>query len=141
MHMHAMTAGRYKDMINEEKVILMTRLASYESNEGKKDISIVNYFKGDYIGFQILKSVIAATISFLALFGVYVFYNFEELMQSIYKMDLLGFGKDVIILYLCTVGAYGVITYVLFTYKYNKAKKNLRNYYSNLKKLAGMYDK
>ena len=51
-------------MINEEKVILMTRLASYESNEGKKDISIVNYFKGDYIGFQILKSVIAATISF-----------------------------------------------------------------------------
>ena len=128
-------------MINEEKVILMTRLASYESNEGKKDISIVNYFKGDYIGFQILKSVIAATISFLALFGVYVFYNFEELMQNIYKMDLLGFGKDVIILYLCTVGAYGVITYVLFTYKYNKAKKNLRNYYSILKKLAGMYDK
>ena len=128
-------------MINEEKVILMTRLASYESNEGKKDISIVNYFKGDYIGFQILKSVIAATISFLALFGVYVFYNFEELMQNIYKMDLLGFGKDVIILYLCTVGEYGVITYVLFTYKYNKAKKNLRNYYSNLKKLAGMYDK
>ncbi len=128
-------------MINEEKVILMTRLASYESNEGKKDISIVNYFKGDYIGFQILKSVIAATISFLAFFGVYVFYNFEELMQNIYKMDLLGFGKDVIILYLCTVGAYGVITYVLFTYKYNKAKKNLRNYYSNLKKLAGMYDK
>ncbi len=128
-------------MINEEKVILMTRLASYESNEGKKDISIVNYFKGDYIGFQILKSVIAATISFLALFGVYVFYNFEELMQNIYKMDLVGFGKDVIILYLCTVGAYGVITYVLFTYKYNKAKKNLRNYYSNLKKLAGMYDK
>ena len=128
-------------MINEEKVILMTRLASYESNEGKKDISIVNYFKGDYIGFQILKSVIAATISFLALFGVYAFYNFEELMQNIYKMDLLGFGKDVIILYLCSVGAYGVITYVLFTYKYNKAKKNLRNYYSNLKKLAGMYDK
>lgn len=128
-------------MMNEEKVILMTRLASYESNEGKKDISIVNYFKGDYIGFQILKSVIAATISFFALFGVYVFYNFEELMQNIYKMDLLGFGKDVITLYLCVVGAYGVITYVLFTYKYNKAKKNLRNYYVNLKKLAGMYDK
>ncbi len=128
-------------MMNEEKVILMTRLASYESNEGKKDISIVNYFKSDYIGFQILKSVIAATISFFALFGVYVFYNFEELMQNIYKMDLLGFGKDVITLYLCVVGAYGVITYVLFTYKYNKAKKNLRNYYVNLKKLAGMYDK
>lgn len=128
-------------MINEEKVILMTRLASYEANEGKRDISIVNYFKSDYIGFQILKSVIAATISFLALFGIYVFYNFEELIQEMYKMDLLGFGKNVIILYLCAVGAYGVISYVVSVIKYNKAKKNLRNYYSNLRKLAGMYDK
>ena len=128
-------------MINEEKVILMTRLASYEANEGKRDISIVNYFKSDYIGFQILKSVIAATISFLALFGIYVFYNFEELIQEMYKMDLLGFGKSVIILYLCTVCAYGVISYVVSVIKYNKAKKNLRNYYSNLRKLAGMYDK
>lgn len=128
-------------MINEEKVILMTRLASYEANEGKKDISIINYFKNDYIGFQVLKSVIAATISFFALFGVYVFYNFEELMQDVYKMDLLGFGKSVVILYLCAVGAYGVISYVIFASKYNKAKKNLKNYYSNLKKLASMYDK
>ena len=69
-------------MINEERVILMTRLASYEANEGKKDISIVNYFRGDYIGFQVLKSIIAATISFFALFAVYIFYNFEELMQD-----------------------------------------------------------
>lgn len=119
----------------------MTRLASYEANEGKSDISIANYFKSDYIGLQILKSVIAATISFFALFGVYIFYNFEELLQGVYKMDLLGFGKSVIILYLCTVGAYGVISYVISAIKYNKAKKNLRNYYNNLRKLGSMYDK
>ncbi len=130
-----------ENMINEEKVILMTKLASYETNEGKRDISIINYFKGDYIGFQVLKSVIAATISFFALFGVYIFYNFEELMQNVYKMDLLGFGKSVVILYLCAVGTYGVISYVVSASKYTKAKKNLKNYYSNLKKLASMYDK
>ncbi len=119
----------------------MTRLASYEENEGKKDISIINYFKGDYIGFQVLKSIIAATVSFFALLGVYVLYNFEELMQDIYNMDLLEMGKNVVTLYLCVVGAYGVISYIIFTGKYNSAKKNLRNYYTNLKKLAGMYDK
>ena len=94
-------------MIKEEKVILMTKLASYESGKGKKDINILNYFRGDYIGFQILKSVIAATVSFLAVFAVYVFYNFETLIQDIYKMDLLSYGKTIIILYLCVVGAYG----------------------------------
>lgn len=128
-------------MINEEKVILMTRMASYEGHEGKKDISIIHYFRGDYIGFQVLKSVIAATISFFALFAVYLFYNFEELMQNIYSMDLLAFGKNVIILYLCTIGAYAVISYVMFASRYSRAKKSLKHYYDNLKKLSGMYEK
>lgn len=128
-------------MINEEKVILMTKLASYESGKGKKDIHILHYFRGDYIGYQSLKSVIAATLSFLAVFAVYVFYNFEALMQDIYKMDLLSFGKTVVILYLCVVGAYSVIAYVVYASRYNKAKKSLRAYYANLKKLAGMHDR
>lgn len=128
-------------MINEEKVILMTRMASYETGKGKKDISILNYFRGDYIGFQVLKSVIAATISFMALFAVYLFYNFETLMQNIYKMDLMEFGKSIIILYLCAVGAYGVISYVVYATRYNRAKKSLRIYYNNLKKLGSMYDR
>lgn len=128
-------------MINEEKVILMTRMASYEEHEGKKDISITHYFRGDYIGFQVLKSVIAATISFFALFAVYLFYNFEELMQDIYQMDLLAFGKNVIVLYLCVVGAYAVISYVVFASRYSRAKKSLKHYYDNLKKLSGMYEK
>lgn len=118
----------------------MTKLASYEANEGKKNIAIVNFFRGDYIGFQVLKSVIAATISFFALFAVYVFYNFEELMQDVYKMDLLAYGKNIVILYLCTVGAYGVISYILYSTRYSRAKNSLKHYYSNLKKLAGMYE-
>ena len=128
-------------MINEEKVILMTRMASYETGKGKKDISILNYFRGDYIGFQVLKSVIAATISFMALFAVYLFYNFETLMQNIYKMDLMEFGKSIIILYLCATGAYGVISYVVYATRYNRAKKSLKIYYNNLKKLGSMYDR
>lgn len=128
-------------MINEEKVILMTKMAAYESGRGKKDIQILNYFRSDYIGFQIFKSVIAATISFFALFAAYAFYNFETLIQDIYKMDLLAFGKTIVILYLCAVGAYGVISYVVYASRYNRAKKSLRTYYANLKKLTGMYDR
>ena len=139
--MYTMAVGRYEVMINEDKVILMTKLASYESNEGKRNMSIVNYFRGDYIGFQVLKSVIAATISFFALFAVYAFYNFEQLMQDVYKMDLLEYGKSIVILYLCTVGAYGVVSYILYSTRYSKAKKSLKHYYNNLKKLSSMYDK
>ena len=45
-------------MIHEERVILMTGLQVYEDGDGKRDIAISNYFRGDYLGMQMLKSVI-----------------------------------------------------------------------------------
>lgn len=126
-------------MINEDKVILMTKMAAYESGKGKHDITILNYFRGDYIGFQVLKAVIAATISFILVFAVYIFYNFETFMQDIYKMDLISFARNVLLYYIITVAAYGVLSYVIYTFRYAKAKKSLKCYYHNLKKLDSLY--
>ncbi len=122
-------------MLNEEKIIRMTKLATFEKKEGKKNLSIVNYYRNDYIGFHVLKSIIAVTISFVAVFALYVFYNFETLMNDIYKMDLMEFGKSVVIIYLCIAAAYGVITYVVYANRYNRAKKRLKRYYAGLKAL------
>ncbi len=128
-------------MLNEERIILMTKMASYEEHEGKKNVAIGNYFRSDYIGFQLLKSVISATVAFLIVFGMFVFYDFEMFMQDIYKMDLLSFAKNVLIAYAVTVGGYTVITYIVCVKRYNRAKQSLKCYYNNLKKLSGIYEK
>lgn len=62
-------------------------------------------------------------------------------MHDIYKLDLMEFGKSVVIIYLCITGAYGVITYVVYANRYTKAKRRLKHYYANLKTLENMYDK
>ncbi len=126
-------------MLNEEKIILMTKLASYEENEGKKNAAIGNYFRGDYIGWQVLKSIISATIAFALVFALYIFYDFEVFMMDIYKMDLLGFAKQVLYLYLGTAGGYAVISYIVYAYRYSRARKSMKLYYTNLRKLSGMY--
>lgn len=128
-------------MLNEERIILMTKLASYESGEGKKNTAIGSYFRSDYIGMQVVKSIISATIAFFILFALYVLYDFETFMLEVYKMDLFDFAKNILILYGVFVIGFAVLTYVLYTYRYSKVKKNLKNYYNNLKKLASMYDK
>lgn len=125
-------------MIDEEKVILMTKLAAFEKREGRKNMNIVNYFRSDYIGFQLLKAIIAATISFVIGFAIYVFYNFEKFMADIYKMDLMETGKSIIIVYLSVVGVYTVLCYALFAYRYSKAKKKLKGFYAGLRKLENM---
>ena len=51
-------------MLNEEKVILMTQMASYEENEGKKNMAFGRYFRSDYLAIQVLKSILCETIAY-----------------------------------------------------------------------------
>ena len=128
-------------MLNEERIKLMTKMACYEENEGRKNVSIGSYFRGDYIALQVIKSLINATIGFCILFGLFIMYDFEVFMADLYKMDLFEFGKSVIIDYLIFVAVYGIISYGVYTYRYTRARKSLKIYYNNLKKLAYLYDR
>lgn len=117
----------------------MTKLASYEENEGRRNVAIGSYFRSDYIGWQVLKSIISATIAFVVVFAMYIFYDFEVFMMDIYKMDLMEFAKQTLFLYLGVVGVYAVISYIIYTIRYNRAKKSLKLYYMNLRRLTNMY--
>lgn len=128
-------------MLNKERIILMTRMASYEENEGRKNVSTMNYFRGDYIWFQVLKSVVCATIAFCILFGMYIFYDFEVFMMDIYRMDLISFGKSVLVKYLLVAGIYAAISYAVYAYRYAKARRSLKLYVNNLRRLSGMYER
>lgn len=127
-------------MLNEERVKLMTRMASYEAGEGKKNMNIGKYFRGDYISQQVLKSIISATIAFVICFALYLLYDFEHFMQDIYKMDLIQFAKNVLIIYAAVVIGYGVISYIVYSIRYSRARKSLKKYYNNLRKLSSLYE-
>ncbi|MBQ3163734.1 MAG: hypothetical protein IJC02_04225 [Lachnospiraceae bacterium] len=128
-------------MLNEERIKLMTKMASYEANEGKRNVAIGSYFRGDYISLQVIKSIVNATIAFAICFALFVFYDFEVLMTGIYKMDLLDLGRNILLNYIGFTVVYALISYLVFTRRYAKAKRSLKMYYNNLKKLAYLYDK
>lgn len=126
-------------MLKEERVILMTRMASYEKDEGRKNMKIGSYFRSDYIAVQILRSVICSTIAFVVIFGLYLLYNVDELMQEMYTMDLFAYAKTILTYYVAAVVGYGAITYAVCSWRYVRAKRSLKNYYNNLKKLNSLY--
>ncbi len=128
-------------MLNESRIKLMTRLASFESGEGKRSMAIGSYFRGDYIAKEIIKSIIYGTVTFGIILGLYLAYDFEMFMENIYEIDLWAFGKAVLIRYLITVGVYSVITYIVYVVRYRRARRNLRIYNNNLRRLASMYRK
>ena len=127
-------------MLSQERIKLMTKMAAYEENEGKKYMPIGSYFRSDYMGMQVIRSVICGTLAFFLLAGLYVYYHFETMMQDIYKMDLLLLGRRVLFYYIVFIAAYSVITYVIYSFRYSRAKRSLKHYYYHLKQLAAIYD-
>ena len=126
-------------MINEERIILMTKLAAYEKGEGRQSMAIGKYFMGDYISLHLLRTVLSGTLAYLLAVGIYVLYFYEDLMANLYSLDFAGLARNVVVYYIVFLVVYGVITYVFFTLRFLKAKKSIKRYYHNLKKLNSMY--
>ena len=127
-------------MLNEERIILMTHLASYEAKEGKKSVSTGNYFRSDYIKMQTVQSIFAGAIAFVILCGIAAMYDFEAFMGDIYQQDMFVYGRRFLYLFLLFVGVYAVVSYVVYSIRYRKARRSLKNYYNYLMKLSAMYE-
>lgn len=126
-------------MLNEEKVRIMTRLASYEENEGKKYLPVSKYYRSDYIGLALIKNFFLITIAYVLILAIVAGYFAEELMDNIHKMNLIGVGVGLIIIYLVLLMLYSVLIYVLYSVKYSRAKRSVKKYYVQLGKIAQMY--
>lgn len=116
-------------------------MASYEDNEGRKNVAVSRHFRSDYVSLQVIKAIICATIAYMIVCGAYIYYDFEEFMSNIYKIDLLDLAAKMLKYYVIFTVAYCVLVYIAFSVKYGKAKKNLKRYFNNLKLLGAMYNK
>jgi uncharacterized integral membrane protein len=126
-------------MINEQRVKLMTRMAIYEKNSGAEDERTNSYFLNDYISGQFLRSFVCVTISFIIIAGVYGIYNFEELMLTVYSLDLKALAIRIIAAYAVFLAGYLIITFLVYSVRYMKMRKRLEQYYRDLRKLAASY--
>lgn len=126
-------------MVNQDKVALMTKLAIYEENEGKKNIPMGKYYKDDYVSLHMVNTVIIATFSYVLILAAIIFAHLEQMMAELANMDFVKAGKDIAIGYVAIILVYLVISYIVYTVKFKRVRKNLNEYNSNLRKLYGMY--
>ncbi|MDD5829611.1 MAG: hypothetical protein PUD10_10725 [Lachnospira sp.] len=129
-----------KDLLNENKVKMMTKMAIYEKNEGKTMLKTAKYFKGDFIAFGILKTIITTTIAFVIIVLLYVLCNAEGLMNQINSMDYMALGRKVAVYYVLMLIIFTAIAAAVYNYKYEHSRKGLKRYFSRLNKLERFYN-
>lgn len=126
-------------MINEEKIKIMTKLAMYEKTEGKKNLQISRYFRTDYIGLALIKNFFMVTIGYGLILATLAGYFSDYLMNNIHKMNLVNMGIYIAIGYGVVLIVYTLITYILYSVRYYRAKKSVKKYYEELTRLNKIY--
>lgn len=128
-------------MLNEERICIMTRIASYEAGEGKEDMPVKQYYRKDYVSYQMIRTLISSTISFGILFLFWGMYSMEKIMQKLTEMDLVQFGISILIKYVIFVVVYEAITVIVYNRKYTRATAGVKKYHADIKKVIKLQEK
>lgn len=127
-------------MLNENKVKMMTKMAIYEKNEGRRMLKTARYFKSDYIAFGILKTLITTSIAYIIMLIMYVLYNMESIIKDINKIDYTEVGTNLIIGYVAMIAVFSAIAFVIYGKQYDNSRNGLKRYFSRLNKLERFYN-
>lgn len=127
-------------MLNNDKIRLMTKLALYESKEGKEDIRLSKYYKTDYVRYQIIKSIISATIGYGLILVLIFLYRSEYIIKNAVVLDYKTIGTYILGIYIVIVAVYGLGSAVGYSIKYDNSRKKLGRYYKMLKRMNKIYN-
>ena len=126
-------------MLNNDKIANMTKLAIYEEGEGRKGISIIKYYPGDYKSMQVIKGFVYGTVAFALMFLLYLTQDIENIMGILFSDDLFNYILKCVATYLGFIIIYCTICYMIVEYKYMKVKKGVRDYFNIMKIVYSYY--
>ncbi len=125
-------------MLNEERVSLMTKAAACYQKQEKEAMRVNEYYKKDYISYNLIKSVFAFTIAYVIIVAMVVLCNTDMFLVSegnsliVYLVMIAG-------IYLVAALFFMIIAYYIFLNKYKQARSDVKEYHQILTKLNTMY--
>lgn len=126
-------------MINNSKVKLMTKLAVYEKNH-KEDIEISKYNKSDFVRLNLIKNVLAVTLSYILVLVIVGIYQMEYLVANAVTLDYKSLGIDILGYYCIVLIVFCFSGMLVSSVRYSKAIKRLNKYLKRLRILKKYYD-
>ena len=122
-------------MVREEKVKLMTKIAIYEKHQGKTEIPMHEYYKGDYVRIHTLKAVIFATAAFAIILALLAVYKLDYILANVIKIDYRRTAIIIGLVYVVWILVYWLSARILYAKRYENSRSNIIIYNHHLKKL------
>lgn len=126
-------------MLDEKKVRLMTRMASYEENEGKTDMKISAYYRKDYVSLNTLISVIEITVAYACLIGLIVLGGFDALVAKMSMKLAVTLGVAAVVGYLVALIVYTIVSHRFYDRKHKEARTRVKKFNHDIIRLLKQY--
>lgn len=108
--------------MDTEKIRKMAKLEKY-ARDASEEMKPARYYRSDYIGKKLISTFFLVTIGYAVILGAYLGIHGEEILDQIYVTDINIRVFGWIALYVVVLILYLLLTYVLCTLRYAKAKK------------------
>ncbi len=128
-------------MVNVERVKHQCQIAFYEQKEEKKNRKIGHYYRSDFIGKEIIKSIFTGTIAYAVMAALWVMANVELLLAQANDLTIIWTVLGMLVIYVVFLMIYLLLTYIVYAVRYLKGKKKLDAYKGHLKALHQMYER
>lgn len=126
-------------MLNEEKIRLMTGIAMYEKKANKDIFPVTRFFKSDYVGSRMIRSFLMYTFTCVIILGMWILYQIEDILNTMDLTVLLSSAKTIGVLYIAGLAIYLLITYMVYSKRYETANKSMKIYQAKLRRLEKKY--
>ena len=112
----------------------------YEEKQDMNDLILSRFYKEDYVKYGCLKTLVVTTICYWLCVAAYILFRLDKFMEDINSMDYVKVIGGLMTGYIVVMVVFYIYAFIVYNYKYSKAKPRLIAYNKMLKKLIRLYE-
>jgi len=129
-----------KKGMNKKRVRMMTKLADFEQKNARMLREAKGYYRGDYIGIQLLKNLIRGTAAYLLCLGLWACWRMDYVMEHLNTMDIREIVMGIAVSYGIAMFVFLLLTYILASVRFYRDGRKLQTYRNMLECLELEYE-
>ncbi|MCP1108690.1 hypothetical protein [Ohessyouella blattaphilus] len=128
-------------MIDKRKVQLLTKLSMYEKNEGKEDIKVSDYYRKDYISYNVIAQLLWMTLAYVMIWALVALIILQGSKENLDLTLMIILGLLALGGYLILLLVYGIGSYQFYSKKHARARHRVKQYNNGLIRLLRIYER
>ncbi|MCL2404231.1 MAG: hypothetical protein FWC92_01660 [Defluviitaleaceae bacterium] len=128
-------------MVNQLKIITMTRLALYDKHEGPSDRAANDYFRHDYIYRNNLGTRLAVGLGSIIVLVIYWLQAFFINEMDLFELNLQQYATDSLMFIVAVLAVYSLIGTIQGTRQYYLVQKRLSQYQAIVRQLERLEER